>query len=232
MSSVELTRYSLVGSVMPREFLLLQGKGCRWRKCAFCDYHNDVSEEPFKVNKEVLEQVTGAYGVLDIINSGSAMELDDQTISLIRQVVHEKKIHTVWFEAHYMYRNSLSEFAAVFAPAKVKFRCGVESFDPSLRKLWNKGIPMEVTPEEIAKYFNGVCLLSCTTSHSRNQIVRDIEIANSLFEYFSVNLFCNNGTAVRRDENLVRWFLAELYPELKSNPKAEVLLNNTDLGVG
>lgn len=232
MSSVELTRYSLVGSVMPREFLLLQGRGCRWRKCAFCDYHNDVSEELFKVNKEVLEQVTGAYGVLDIINSGSAMELDDQTISLIRQVVHEKKIHTVWFEAHYMYRNSLSEFAAVFAPAKVKFRCGVESFDPSLRKLWNKGIPMEVTPEEIAKYFNGVCLLSCTTSHSRNQIVRDIEIANSLFEYFSVNLFCNNGTAVRRDENLVRWFLAELYPELKSNPKAEVLLNNTDLGVG
>lgn len=232
MSCVELTRYSLVGSVMPREFLLLQGRGCRWRKCAFCDYHNDVSGEPFKVNKEVLEQVTGAYGVLDIINSGSAMELDDQTISLIRQVVHEKKIHTVWFEAHYMYRNSLSEFAAVFAPAKVKFRCGVESFDPSLRKLWNKGIPMEVTPEEIAKYFNGVCLLSCTTSHSRNQIVRDIEIANSLFEYFSVNLFCNNGTAVRRDENLVRWFLAELYPELKSNPKAEVLLNNTDLGVG
>lgn len=232
MSSVELTRYSLVGSVMPREFLLLQGRGCRWRKCAFCDYHNDVSEEPFKVNKEVLERVTGAYGVLDIINSGSAMELDDQTISLIRQVVHEKKIHIVWFEAHYMYRNSLSEFAAVFAPAKVKFRCGVESFDPSLRKLWNKGIPMEVTPEEIAKYFNGVCLLSCTTSHSRNQIVRDIEIANSLFEYFSVNLFCNNGTAVRRDENLVRWFLAELYPELKSNPKAEVLLNNTDLGVG
>ncbi len=232
MISVELTRYSLVGSVMPREFLLLQGRGCRWRKCAFCDYHNDVSEEPFKVNKEVLEQVTGAYGVLDIINSGSAMELDDQTISLIRQVVHEKKIHTVWFEAHYMYRNSLSEFAAVFTPAKVKFRCGVESFDPSLRKLWNKGIPMEVTPEEIAKYFNGVCLLSCTTSHSRNQIVRDIEIANSLFEYFSVNLFCNNGTAVRRDENLVSWFLAELYPELKSNPKAEVLLNNTDLGVG
>lgn len=232
MISVELTRYSLVGSVMPREFLLLQGRGCRWRKCAFCDYHNDVSEEPFKVNKEVLEQVTGAYGVLDIINSGSAMELDNQTISLIRQVVHEKKIHTVWFEAHYMYRNSLCEFAAVFAPAKVKFRCGVESFDPSLRKLWNKGIPMEVTPEEIAKYFNGVCLLSCTTSHSRNQIVRDIEIANSLFEYFSVNLFCNNGTAVRRDENLVRWFLAELYPELKSNPKAEVLLNNTDLGVG
>lgn len=232
MISVELTRYSLVGSVMPREFLLLQGRGCRWRKCAFCDYHNDVSEEPFKVNKEVLEQVTGAYGVLDIINSGSAMELDDQTISLIRQVVHEKKIHTVWFEAHYMYRNILSEFAAVFAPAKVKFRCGVESFDPSLRKLWNKGIPMEVTPEEIAKYFNGVCLLSCTTSHSRNQIVRDIEIANSLFEYFSVNLFCNNGTAVRRDENLVSWFLAELYPELKSNPKAEVLLNNTDLGVG
>ena len=33
-------------------------------------------------------------------------------------------------------------------------------------------------------------------------VARDIEIANSLFEYFSINLFCNNGTAVRRLQNL------------------------------
>lgn len=87
---------------MPREFVLLQGRGCHWRKCTFCDYHSDSSDNPYEVNREVLQRVTGEYGVLDIINSGSAMELDNETIELIKQVVREKKIDTIWFEAHYM----------------------------------------------------------------------------------------------------------------------------------
>ena len=70
------SRYSLIKTKMPREFLLLQGTGCRWRQCTFCDYHSDVSADPFIVNRDVLAMVTGETGVLDIINSGSAMELD------------------------------------------------------------------------------------------------------------------------------------------------------------
>ena len=95
-----MDRYALIRTKMPREFVLLQGTGCRWRKCTFCDYHEDVSECPFEVNKPVLRRVTGQYGVLDVINSGSAMELDADTIALIKEVVREKKIHTLWFEAH------------------------------------------------------------------------------------------------------------------------------------
>ena len=117
-----MKRYALIHDKMPREFVLLQGTGCRWRKCTFCDYHTDHSNQPFAVNAAVLQQVSGKYGVLDIINSGSAMELDEQTISLIKQVVTEKNIHTLWFETHYMYRNRLAEFARQFFPAKVKFR--------------------------------------------------------------------------------------------------------------
>jgi len=86
-----MDRYALISTKMPREFVLLQGMGCRWRKCTFCDYHEDVSERPFEVNEPVLRQVTGQYGVLDVINSGSAMELDEETISLIKEVVKEKK---------------------------------------------------------------------------------------------------------------------------------------------
>ena len=71
-----MNRYSVIRGNFPREFLLLQGTGCRWGKCTFCDYHGDTSDTPFSVNRKVLEQVTGKYGVLDIINSGSAMELD------------------------------------------------------------------------------------------------------------------------------------------------------------
>ena len=152
-----MQRYSLITEKFPREFLLLQGTGCRWKKCTFCDYYDDASDSPFETNRKVLEQVTGEYGVLDIINSGSAMELDDETIELIKEVVVAKGIKTIWFEAHYMYRNRLDEFARQFAPATVKFRCGVESFDASLRSSWAKGIPASVTAADVAKYFKGVC---------------------------------------------------------------------------
>ena len=76
-----MDRYALIHTKMPREFVLLQGTGCRWGKCTFCDYHSDTSDNPFAVNEPILRQVTGQYGVLDIINSGSAMELDEETIS-------------------------------------------------------------------------------------------------------------------------------------------------------
>ncbi len=227
-----MDRYAVIDTSLPREFVLLQGKGCRWRRCTFCNYHEDTSLNPFEINREVLQRVTGVHKVLDVINSGSAMEIDDETIELLRCIIAEKNIETVWFEAHYMYRYRLAEFAKKFAPAKVKFRCGVESFDAELRKKWNKGIAIDVSPEDIARYFDGVCLLCCTKGESRERIVKDIEIAKRHFEYFSVNVFCNNGTAVERDEELVCWFEKELYPLLKDTPGVEVLMNNTDLGVG
>lgn len=227
-----MERYALIHTKMPREFVLLQGTGCRWRKCTFCDYHQDVSENPFTLNESVLRQVTGHYGVLDVINSGSALELDDDTIALINQVVKEKQIHTLWFEAHYMYRKKLADFASRFAPAKVKFRCGVETFDPTLREEWKKGIPASVTPEDVAKYFQGVCLLCCTQGESKERIFNDIRIAREHFEYFSVNVFCNNSTPVKQDSELAGWFAREVYPQIKDVDGIEVLMENTDLGVG
>ncbi len=227
-----MNRYAVVDTKFPRELVLLQGCGCRWRKCTFCNYHDDVSDSPFIVNEQVLQKVTGLYGVLDIINSGSAMELDDETIEYIKQVVCQKNIHTIWFEAHYMYRHKLVDFAAQFAPAIVKFRCGIECFDNRLRTVWNKGVSATVTAQDVARYFQGICLLCCTIGDTRERILSDISIAHRFFEYFSVNLFCNNGTAVKRDESLVEWFITEIYPDLKEQPNVEVLLNNTDLGVG
>ena len=227
-----MERYALIHRVLPREFVLLQGTGCRWKKCTFCDYHEDVSDDPFAVNSEVLKQVEGVYGVLDVINSGSAMELDGRTVEMIKKVVKEKKIHTLWFEAHYMYKNQLAKFAEQFDGVEVKFRCGVESFDGKLREQWKKGIAASVTAEEIAKYFQGVCLLCCTEGDSKERIIRDIALAEQYFEYASVNVFCENTTSVRRDEKLAKWFVEEVYPKLKMSDKIEVLLENTDLGVG
>lgn len=257
-----MERYSVIHDKFPREFVLLQGIGCRWGRCAFCDYHTDVSDNPFEINRKVLEQVTGQYGVLDIINSGSCFELDDQTIALIQRIVVEKKIHTLWFEAHWMYRHRLEEFRLKIidnrlqvtdltpSPAgfplkqgenisahnntqlSIKFRCGIETFDPDLRTKWNKGVSANVTAEDVAKYFQGVCLLCCTEGETCERIIRDIQLAEQYFEYFSVNVFCNNTTSIKRDTALVEWFIHDLYPTIKENPHLEILLDNTDLGVG
>ena len=227
-----MERYALIHTVLPREFVLLQGTGCRWKRCTFCDYHKDVSDEPFAVNREVLTQVQGVYGVLDVINSGSAMELDDQTMCMIKEVVKEKNIHTLWFEAHYMYKKQLAKFAEQFEGVEVKFRCGVESFDSSLRERWNKGMATSVTAEDVAKYFQGVCLLCCTEGDTKERILNDIALAEQYFEYASLNVFCENTTAVKHDDELVRWFVNEAYPNLKKSDRIEILINNTDLGVG
>lgn len=227
-----MERYAKIDTKMPREFVLLQGTGCRWRKCTFCDYHTDVSDNPFETNREVLQKVTGVHGVLDVINSGSCVELDPQTLDMIQEIVAEKNIHTLWFEAHYIYRNRLKEFAALFPSVQVKFRCGVETFNSDMRNAWFKGIPADAIPEKLAQHFRGVCLLCCVDGQTREDILKDIDMAFKHFEYFSVNVFCNNTTSVRRDESLVKWFVAEVYPNIKDDDRIEVLIDNTDLGVG
>lgn len=120
----------------------------------------------------------------------------------------------------------------MFPSVEVKFRCGVETFQPRMRQKWNKGIPTDVTPADIAKHFKGVCLLCCVEGQTREDILNDIAVARKYFEYFSVNVFCDNTTSVRRDERLVEWFRTEVYPSIKDELRIEVLIDNTDLGVG
>lgn len=227
-----MERYSLITTGMKREFILLQGTGCRWKKCTFCDYYEDVSENPFEINKQVLGNVTGIYGVLDIINSGSCQEYDEETIRLIQKTTAEKNISSLWFESHWMYRNTLESFRKLFPSADVHFRCGAETFNPKLRTSWNKGIAEDVTPEDIRKYFDGVCLLVGIKGQTREDIMKDVEIAERLFDYYSVNLFCPNSTATERDDELAEIFIREIAPIIRRSPKAEVLIENTDLGVG
>lgn len=227
-----MNRYAIIEKKFPREFVLLQGRGCRWGKCRFCDYHTDRSDAPYETNCQVLQQVTGVHGTLDVINSGSAIELDSQTIALLQQIVREKKIKTIWFEMHYMYRYRLKEFATLFAPTQVKFRCGIESFDGKQRNRWNKGIATHVTPADVAEYFDGVCLLCCTQGDTQERIIRDIATARQYFEYTSVNVFNNNTTEIQQDPALASWFAQEIYPTLIDDERIEVLIENTDLGVG
>lgn len=81
--------------------------------------------------------------------------------------------------------------------------------------------------------FSYICLLCCTGEEgdTPERLVRDVELAREHFEYCSINLFCDNTTPLHRDEAMAAWFIREIYPDLKSDPKFEILLGNTDLGV-
>ena len=227
----DLIRYSKIEKGMKREFLLLRGLGCKWRKCTFCDYYEDSSDNPFPLNKTILDMVTGEFGVLDIIDSGSCFELDEETINYIIRKIEEKNIHTLWLETHYMYKSRLKEFANRF-PCKVKFRVGIETFNPVLRKSWNKGIPDDVTAEMVSRDFQGICLLLGVQGQKKEDILNDLELAEKYFEYYSVNLFCPNSTNTKKDEELSSFVCTTVKELLKNRPKAELLIENTDLGVG
>ena len=75
-------------------------------------------------------------------------------------------------------------------------------------------------------------MLACTVGDSKERILRDIALAEQHFEYASVNVFCENTTQVKLDRELAIWFVNVVYPELKQSKKIEILINNTDLGVG
>ena len=90
-----MERYSIINEKNNREIVLLRGSGCVYRKCIFCDYYTDRcsdEDENFRLNKAVLEKVTGIFGDLEVINSGSVFELDKKTLDFIKQVCKEKKI--------------------------------------------------------------------------------------------------------------------------------------------
>ena len=226
-----MKRYSKIIKKYPREFLLLQGTGCKYKKCTYCDYYLDVSEEPFLVNFPIIEKVTGEFGVLDFINSGSAVELDSQTLMALKSKIIEKNISTIWCEAHWIYRDHLKKFSENFRNSEVKYRIGVETFNENLRKNWQKG--MENTrPEEIAKYFQAAILLVGIKGQKIDDIRRDIEIAEKHFERYIVNVFIENSTSTQVDDDLKEEFKNEFLEYLTKNPKAELLLQNTDFGVG
>ena len=82
-------RYSVIEDKNPREIVMLVGDGCKWRKCRFCNYHLDSSrnlEANFRINKQALLKVTGKYHDLEVINSGSFVDLDEKTIELIKNI--------------------------------------------------------------------------------------------------------------------------------------------------
>ena len=228
-----MERYSVIREKHPREIVLLKAFPCAWGRCSFCDYTDDNSRDEEAVNAlnfQVLSRVTGQMGVLEVINSGSCFELPEATLLEIRRIIREKQIQRLFFESHWMYRNRLQQMRD-FMGVPITFKIGVETFDNDFReRVLNKHADFQ-TPEEVARYFDSPCLMVGIQGQTREMIDYDIRMLKQHFRLGTVNVFVNNTTAIRRDEELVRWFL-DTYGWLREDPAVEVLVENTDFGVG
>ncbi len=239
----KLKRYGQVTKRLPREVVLLRGSGCFWGNCIFCDYHLDQDYNAFrnhKLNHKVLEKVTGKYGVLQIMNSGSASELDVATIFELMKLCKDKNIKQLILESHVKYENDIKVFREQFRPTELKFIIGAESFDINYREnVLNKGIGDRKASE--FENFDWVNLLFGMTSPNIEKLKRDVELALKYFERVTINVFCENTTTVKRDNELIdKFYDSDLFKSLQTTyyDRVEILDDiddrcNADLdGVG
>lgn len=230
-----MERYSTIDKKYKREIVLLKARPCRWGKCRFCDYieDNEINEEKIdQINKEVLKKVTGKYGVLEVIDSASFFELTENTKKMIKEIVNEKNIHTLFFECHWIYRNKVHEIREYFKNQKIIIKTGVETFDNDFRENYLKKGAGFKDYKEVLKYFDSPCLMVGIKGQTKEMIDRDMEIILNNFPHATVNVFNENSTDVKRDDELVNWFLKKYHDKLKENPKIDYLYNITDFGVG
>ncbi|GAA0090857.1 radical SAM protein [Paraclostridium bifermentans] len=228
-----MDRYSEINNKNKREIVLLKGFPCKWGKCSFCDYtlDNDNDEEDMnRLNFEVLENVTGKYKVLEVINSGSCFELPKNTLDRIKSIIIEKNIDKLFLESHWCYKNRLDEMRRFFN-IPIIFKTGVESFDYNFRNNFLKKNAKFKTVDELKTYFDSPCMMVGIKGQTKEMIDRDMDIVLNNFEHATINVFINNTSSIKRDEELVTWF-KEKYKFLDENEKIEVLYNNTDFGVG
>ncbi|MBN2618388.1 MAG: hypothetical protein JXR64_08795 [Spirochaetales bacterium] len=228
-----MNRYSVIEKKIPREIVLLKGRPCAWGKCSFCDYIDDNStneELNHNTNIEVLKNITGKYGVIEVINSGNIFELPKDTLVLIKDIIIKKNIHTLFFEAHWIYRKRVQSMRDYFGINCI-VKTGLESFNKKFREqILVKGFSYK-NIEEIKMYFDSVCLMPGIKGQTQKMIKQDIKLAMSNFKHFTVNVFIKNTTNIEPDPVLIKWF-QDNYKWLDDEKKCDVLWINTDFGVG
>ena len=232
-----MERYSIIREKNPREIVLLRGRGCRWRRCRFCDYHLDFSKDDdadLVLNRSVLNNVTGLYGTLEAINSGSFCDLDDGSIEAVLDACRSRDIRQLHIECHWRDRETLPAIRSKFAKAGIllKVKTGVETFDEIFRDdVLLKGME-HASPEDIAAYADEVCLLFGLTGQTEQSMRNDVETGLRFFERVCVNLMTENSTDMHPDREVLDIFMKNIYPTYRDDPRVDILIENTDFGVG
>lgn len=228
-----MERYNKITEKNNREILLLKSFACSYGKCAFCNYILDNSYDENEINEvniELLNKVTGEFGCLEIINSASVFELPEKTLKYIKKTVDNKKIKILYFEVYYSYIKRLEEIINFFPNQEIRFKVGIETFDNDYRtKILKKNFILN-DYSQLSKFYS-CCLLICSMGQTKEQILNDISTSLKYFKEITINVFINNDTEITRDEELVKWFLTDIYPSLKDKKNIEILVDNKDLGV-
>ncbi len=230
---IEMNRYSEIKNKIKREIVLLKSSPCRWGKCSFCDYIDDNSIDQaanHRLNMEVLNNVTGKYGVLEIINSGNIFELPQNTLNEIKMIIKEKSINLIFFESHWIYKDKIKIMKDFFG-IKCIVKTGLETFDRRFREeVLLKGFDFN-SITELQSFFDSVCLMVGIKGQSKSSIKKDIDIAMENFKHFTINVYVANSTDIKPDLELIKWFQEE-FKWLDHEQKCDVLWVNTDFGVG
>ena len=182
------------------------------------------------LNHEVLSQITGEYGVLEVIDSASFFELPSQTIEEIFTLIQTKKIHTLYIESHYLHRQKIADFKKQLG-IRVIIKSGIETFDDDFRnRVLNKNVHFQ-SIEELKTWVDSPCLMVGIQGQTKAMIERDMAILTSSFEHGTISLYRNNTTPIKRDQALIDWF-KQTYAYLKEDPRYDYLDDPTDFGVG
>lgn len=97
-----MERYNRITNKNFREIVLLKAKPCAWGKCRFCDYIDDNSEnipEMVRLNREVLSHVTGEFGVLEVIDSASALNFRRKPFRILKKLLMKKRLKNCFLKA-------------------------------------------------------------------------------------------------------------------------------------
>ena len=229
MNDFNPNRYAVIYEKNPREIVMLRGKGC--------DYHLDSSPDEnanFALNQEQLLKVTGIHHKLEVINSGSFVDLDEPTLALIEEVCRKQQIHQVHFECHWRHRGAIGDFRKRFEAQgiELKIKTGVETFDALFRESYlDKGIDTD-SPAEIASYFDEVCLLFGIPGQTAESMEQDIQTGLAHFERVCINIMQENLKPIKPDPRVIASFTKELYPKYIENCRVDILMENTAFGVG
>ena len=132
------------------------------------------------------------------------------------------------------HRAEVASFKDMFIQIGVTpiIKLGLETFDYDLReKYLVKGID-EKSPRVIAKYFDEINLLQGITGQTADSMINDIETGLEFFERVCVNIMIENGMPVKPDAKVIEEFMKYVYPKFADNDRVDILLENTDFGVG
>ena len=79
---------------------------------------------------------------------------------------------------------------------------------------------------------NEINLLQGIKGQTKVSMINDIDIGLEYFSRVCVNIMVENGMPVKPDRNVIEEFMKDVYPKYKDNERVDILIENTDFGVG